>query len=252
MYDTINMKRYFILCLVGFDPCQPAAADKLAQDIATTLAMVLENKDTPGGDPCQPPTPTSLARSLSFEGSRALALSIHTQDTYTHIHVHIHACAGGDHAAAGLGGLSPGIPLAGDQPPSHTRSLRFGAHASQRRCAWRCDACASTRPLFSLRKAHVRAVCVCRVCTRADYRGWGGASGASQRNARAARRWAPALWRHAGSCTPPNTAPICSGVHSAMSLHNKMQETTSTCSRLHIVCLYMYTHRTVTVYSGRL
>ena len=172
MYDTINMKRYFILCLVGFDPCQPAAADKLAEDIATTLAMVLEN--TPGCDPCQPPTPTSLARSLSFEGSRALALSIHTQDTYTHIHVHIHACAGGDHAAAGLGGLSPGIPLAGDQPPSHTRSLRFGAHAAQRRCAWRCDACASTRPLFSLRKAHVRAVCVS--CVHTSRLSWMGRS----------------------------------------------------------------------------
>ena len=197
-----------------------------------------------------PPQPLSLARSLSR--ARVRSLFPYTHKTHTHTSMYIYmpvqveitlqqALAGCHLEFPSLETNRPVTLALYDSVRMHHNQTLFLLAQSSRACR----------------------VCVCRVCTRADYRGWGGASGASQRNARAARRWAPALWRHAGSCTPPNTAPIWSGVHYAMSLHTNMQETTCTmcakpvrpyrsCSRLHIVRLYMYTHRTVTAYSGRL
>ena len=249
MYDTINMKRCFVCG--GPRPLPTCSSGQTGSGHCHHVGDGLGKQGHTGLRPLPTPHP-NLSRSLALCRGLACARSFHTHTRHIHTHPCTYTCLCRWRSRCSRPWRVVTWNSPRWRPTAQSHSL------STIRCA-----CITTRPFFSLRKAHVRAVCVCRVCTRADYRGWGGASGASQRNARAARRWAPALWRHAGSCTPPNTAPIWSGVHYAMSLHTNMQETTCTmcakpvrpyrsCSRLHIVRLYMYTHRTVTAYSGRL
>ena len=150
MYDTINMKRCFVCG--GLRPLPTCSSGQTGSGHCHHVGDGLGKQGHTGLRPLPNPHP-NLSRSLALCRGLACARSFHTHT----IHIHTHPCTYTCLCRWRSRCSRPWRVVTWNSP--RWRPTAQSHSLSTIRCA-----CITTRPFFSLRKAHVRAVCVCVVC----------------------------------------------------------------------------------------